>query len=362
MNIGDFYVFEAGDSSTPVAYNGEKIIASCLMRVTQENTPVCYFTANHGESFGDYEFMRILVEAGYMVAFIDLSSKEIPEDCELLITFDPKQDLIIADSVSSVSEVDKINEYMNAGGKYMVFLSADTFVSGSRANLERLLGEWGVKYMHEAGDDGIENCYVIKDRTNSLTIDGYTVLSETAKKGIGARMMDGLSGTNVFGNTTCIAFADGYVSDGNGNFIREINGISRTAAPLMLSHESAEAWTAGRAVARASGDPFVFMTMTTQACANGKQAYIIACASTAFASEDAMQSSVLGNSRTLMGIVSRIGKNNAPVDLVFKPFVSTEIESLTTSTANTVTAVFATVPTLVCLIIGAVVLIRRKNK
>jgi hypothetical protein len=74
-----------------------------------------------------------------------------------------------------------------------------------------------------------------------------------------------------------------------------------------------------------------------------------------------MQSSVLGNSRTITKLLGHMGKDNAPVDLVFKPFGSTEIESLTTSTANLITVILAAVPTLACLIVGVVVLVRRKN-
>ena len=33
MNLTDFFVYSYVDQTTPVAYNGEKIIASCLMRV-----------------------------------------------------------------------------------------------------------------------------------------------------------------------------------------------------------------------------------------------------------------------------------------------------------------------------------------
>ena len=361
MNLTDFFVFESTDSSTPVGYNGEKIIASCLMRVTQESSPMCYLTANHGETFGDYEFIRAVVESGYTVGFLDLSTADIPADCDLLVTFNPKQDLIISDSVSSSSEVDKLDEYMNAGGKYMVFLSADTFASGAHENLEGFLAEWGVKYMHQSGDEGIEECYLIKDSANSLTIDGYTVLAENASTGIGAEVMKGIGETNVFGNTTCIGYADGFVSDGEGNFVSSAAGKVRTIFPLMTSHSTAEAWANGRAVARASEDPFVLMSMSTQTCDNGEQAYLIASASTDFASESVMQSSVLGNSRTVTNLLSYMGKENAPVDLVFKPFGSTEIESLTTSTANLITVILAAVPALACLISGVVVLVRRKN-
>lgn len=363
MNLTDFYVYSINDSTYPTGYNGEKIISSCLMRVTQENTPVCYFTANHGEAFEDYEFMRIVVEAGYMAAFIDLSNQEIPENCDLLVTFEPKQDLIISDGASEISEVDKLNAYMENGGKYMVFLSADTFASGDRENLEDFLAEWGITYMHEkaAGEDGVENCYLVKDSANSLTVDGYTVLSENAKIGLGAQVMSALSDKNAFRNSTCIAFAEDFKSDGEGNYRTSIDGKERIASPLMQSHSTAEAWAGGRAVARASEEPFALMTMTTQVCDNGKTAYLVASASTEFATEEFMQSIALGNNRTLMGIISYMGKENAPVELSYKPFASTEITAFTVKDANTVTVLLAVIPALACLVLGTVVLIRRKN-
>ena len=56
-----------------------------------------------------------------------------------------------------------------------------------------------------------------------------------------------------------------------------------------------------------------------------------------------------------------MGKENAPVELVFKPFASTDIESLTTSSANTITLVLALVPALLFGVLGAVVTVRRRN-
>lgn len=364
MSLNDFYVYSVGGTDA-IGYNGEKIIASCLMRVTQADTPVCCFTANHGESMGDYELIRTVVEAGYAAQFIDLSTEEIPEDCDLLITFEPKQDLLISDGVSKISEVDKLNKYMENGGKYMVFLSADTFASGARENLESFLGEWGVTYMHEKaqGEDGVENCYLIKDSANSLTVDGYTILSESAKVGLGAEVMSSLSGKNAFRNATCIGYAEEFslVPDGNGERSAKINGKERTVFPLMQSYGTAEAWAGGRAVARASEEPFALMTMTVEKCENGKTAYLVASASTDFATEEFMQSIALGNNSTLMGIISYMGKDNAPVELYYKPFANTSITALTVKDANTITVLLAAIPTLICLVVGAVVIIRRKN-
>ncbi len=360
MTLSDFYIFETGNE-TPVAYNGEKIIASCLMRVTQSETPMCYLTVNHGEAYGDYEFLKMMTEAGYAVGFVDLYTQEIPEDCDILVTFDPKQDMAQKSGTVTVSEREKLDEYMSNGGKYMFFASADTFASGGFDNFESFLGDWGVVYRHETGDDGEENCYLVKDSANSLSVDGYTVLSEKAEFGLGAEVLSGTDLPTSFANSTYIKAAKDYaVSD--GGYVRVRDGITRTLSPLLLTHGSAEAWVDGRAVERASKDQFILMSMSTEQCENGRTAYLIASASVDFASEDAMQSSVLGNSRTLTAIVKYMGKANAPVELVFKPFNNTEIQSLTVRSANIITVVCCALPVIVFAALGTVVLVRRKQR
>ncbi len=360
MTLTDFYVFETGND-TPVAYNGEKIIASCLMRVTQSETPACYLTVNHGETYGDYEFVRMIVESGYSVGFVDLYTQEIPEDCDILVTFDPKQDMTEKSGAVTVSEREKLDSYMSRGGKYMFFASADSFASGGFDNFESFLSDWGVSYRHEMGDDGEENCYLVKDPANSLSVDGYTVLSKNADGGLGAQVLLGMNAPNSFANSTYIKASEGYFADGDG-YVREIDGRVRTMSPLLLSHASAEAWTDGRAVERASGEPFILMSMSAEKCENGRTAYLVASASVDFASEDAMQSSVLGNSRTLTAIVRYMGKGNAPVDLVFKPFNNEEIQSLTIRQANMITAAACTLPVVVFAVLGTAVLVRRKQR
>ncbi len=361
VNLKDMYIIESdGYNSSAVAYNGEKMIASCLMRVTQKDDPVCYLTLNHGEIWGDYEFVRMIAEAGYTVAFLDLYSEEIPEDCSLLVTFDPKKDMAASDTTSSVSEIEKLEAYMAKGGKYMVFLSADTFASGGFDNLEAFLASKGIKYMHESVDGGVEACYMIRDNANSLTVDGCTVLSKNADAGIGASALGSLSAPNSFGNATCISFAEGFRSDGKGNYVSSDGKI--TAAPLLISHDTAIAWANGRAVARASEGEFTLMSVSEQKCENGETGYLVASASVDFAAQEAMQSAVLGNSRTLTEIIRYMGKDNAPSTLVFKPFGETDIQSLTTRNANITAIILAALPALACATVGAVVLIRRRNR
>lgn len=360
ISLTDFYILDSYNSTTVTAYNGEKVLASSLMFVTQKETPVCYFTANHGETMDDYEFLRAVIEAGYAISYLDLSTEEIPDDCNLLVTFDPKQDLIVSDNVSASSEVDKLNEYMNNGGKYMIFLSADTFVSGARENLEGFMADWGIEYQHETGSDGVENCYMIKDPSHSLSVDGYTVLAEKATAGLGSEIFSEIDTASAFGNTTCIGFADGFESDGKGNYTKIVGNKTRTASPLMTTYASAEAWAGGRAVARAAEDPFVLMAISTQSCDNGEQACLVATASTDFAKGDSLKSAALSNNSALTYVFRHMGMDKAPVNLTVKTFGSTDIESLPTSRANTLTVLLTVIPAVACTGVGIFVLVRRK--
>ncbi len=354
--LRDFFVFPATNSSTPTAYNGEKRIMASLLRVVNENSPMCYFTMNHGETLSDYELMFMVADAGYNYSFIDLLNQDIPEDCDLLITYNPMQDLTIADDVSSIDEVEKLEKYMSEGGKYMVFASADTFVSGMHANLESFLGGWGVKYDHRTGDDGIELCYNIKDSWHSLSTDGYTILGV----GSGAELLGGSKKPNVFENATSISVSDGFVRGEDGSYSATIGGQVRKYTPLIYSYDTAEAWAGGKAVARADENPFTMMSISEQECEGGKTAYLVACGATAFGAEKYMQSIVYGNSDTMASVIKYMGKSDAPTSLTSKPFYTSQIQSITTAQANITTACLSVIPAVIVAVLGFVVLIKRR--
>ncbi len=360
VSIADFYIQETVDGTTAaVAYNGEKIIASCFLRVTQEDTPICYLTVNHGEVYEDYEFIRVITEAGYSVGTLDLYADEIPEDCDILLTYNPKKDLAAKDEVSVTSETEKLDAFMAQGGKYMVFVSSDTFASGGFDNLEGLLASWGIEYMHSTTDEGIEACRIVKDNANSLTTDGYTVLARPSENGITASLHGAAELKNSFGKTTYMSISEGFES--HGPVFMSSDG-KRVLSPLFMAQNTAVAWADGKAVARASDEDFMLMSLCEQSCDNGKTSYLLASASIDFASGDAMRSAVLGNSRTFTELLKYMGKENAPTTIVFKPFAETEIQSLTSRDATVITVILAATPAITVSAVGGVLLIRRKNR
>ncbi len=360
VSVKDLYITETVDDTTAnVAYNGEKVIASCFMRVTQGKTPICYLTINHGEVFEDYELIRIITEAGYSVGTLDLYADEIPEDCDILVTYNPKNDLASKNEVSLVSETEKLDSFMASGGKYFVFVSSDTFASGGFENFEGFLSSWGIKYMHSTTEEGVEACRIVKDDANSLTTDGYTVLAYVPANGITDKLSGAKELQNSFGGTTYMSVSEGFSS--NGTAYASSNG-GRVLYPLFLARNTAVAWADGKAVARASEEDFILMSLCEQDLENGEKAYLLASASIDFASGDAMQSSVLGNSRTLTELIKYMGKEDAPTSIVFKPFAQTEIQSLTSRNANIITVFLALVPAIAVSAVGGVLLIRRKNR
>ena len=352
--LKDFFQFSIRDSETPVAYNGEKRLAVAMKAVLSANAPVCYFTMNHGESMSDYSLMFAATDAGYMVNYLDSLSFDIPADCDLLISYNPVQDFAARDSVTGISEIEKLDAYLSRGGKMMVFVSADTFAAGSFGNLEGFLADWGVTFDHAKGASGVEECYSIRDTAHSLSTDGYTILGKVADTGRAGEMMRQVTGTVRLANATGISPADGWSVAGN-----QWSSGERTAYALLRSYPGAEAWAGGRAVAR-TDEGFNLITLT-QAGESGSAGSLLVCSSVEYAKEAAMQSGVYDNETLLLAAVEAMGKTDTPMHLASQPFSDRSIHILTTAAARRITVALAAVPAGLSLAVGLVVLVRRKT-
>ena len=61
---------------------------------------MAYLTVNHGETLYDNALLNLLTDAGYRYTYLDLMNFEIPEDCELLVTYNPAKDFAVNDGIS----------------------------------------------------------------------------------------------------------------------------------------------------------------------------------------------------------------------------------------------------------------------
>ena len=172
--LESFYTTNTEDD-TIWAYDGEKAFAASILSVTRAESPLACVTVNHREGFADSSLLKTLTDAGYKIDDVDLKNEEIPEECRLLVIFDPKDDFLVKDGTSDIDEIDKIDKFLDETNSMMVFVSPETPVL---KNLEEYLLEWGIKFDRHTDTAGVEHPYMIKDSQNSLTSNGFTLVSE----------------------------------------------------------------------------------------------------------------------------------------------------------------------------------------
>ena len=348
--LRDFFVFPAGDTENPTAYNGEKRFAVAMKAVVSPDAPVAYLTLNHGESTEDYALMYALTDAGYMINYLDALSFDIPEDCGLLVSYNPARDFTAEDGVSGYSELDKLDAYLHKGGKFLYFVSADTFAAGGFAHIEGYLEGWGVTFAHDTGAEGVEECFAIRDTAHSITTDGYTLLGQIPE-GSASEIMANVDGVIRVANATAIQIPEAF-APADGVYV---NG-TRTLTPLLRSYAGAEAWAGGRPVDR-TAEGYDLITLTTDASSG---ASVLVCTSTEFAIEATLQGGGYGNASFLLSALTAMGKEEVPVSLKSQPFSDDTIHILTTAQARSITVALVAVPVLAVTVWGLIVLIRRK--
>ena len=378
QTINSFFTFDQDDSSKVLGYSGEKKLASAILAVIKAESPIACVTINHGEIFTDTELLYLIQDSGYTVQFINLATEEIPEDCRLLVVYNPTSDFLVKDNVSDVSEIAKINSWLDEFNSMMVFMSPD---SPTLPNFEEYLEEWGIVFdRHTDTLSGETSPYMIKDTANSLTADGMTVLADYTTAGLGASihkdMRSVLSPAKIaFKNAMSISYGDNYEvvdhldEENSANNYRYgayySNGVSRQITDIFVSKPSAVAMAGGEQVASASDiDPFKLMTITRESHQitndDYDYSYVIACGSTDFASADTLTSNALGNSEVLVQTMRVIARETIVVDLGIKFFDVTEIETLTTAQANQYTVILTVVPAVIMLGLGVFVVVRRR--
>lgn len=131
------------DSNDILMYEGEELIAGAISLCTSGNLPTVYFLSGYGDTtIEDYSIYRDEIRTdNYSVEELDLSSVDsIPQNAAILYLAAPKRDI-------SVSDRDKLSEYIDNGGAISMLLSpCDT--EGRFENIEYLLSkfELGMHY------------------------------------------------------------------------------------------------------------------------------------------------------------------------------------------------------------------------
>lgn len=384
------------DSEAPWAYNGEKRFAASILSVTRAEAPICCITTNHGEDIYNADgsinpkytaFVSLVRGAGYNPMPINLESEEIPADCRMIITFNPKEDFRAFGNMSegTTNEIEKLDRFLDGSNSFMFIGNPDT---PALTNLDEYLEEWGVKLskVNIAGDSVGE---IIRDDVMNTDEDGYSVIGQYATEGKGAAITEDILSLSyppkaVFAKSGHIVAPESYsktyvlANEEKGIEPYEFykyykNGVSRNMYNVFTSYDSAESLVDGKVYDMASSDKlFSLMTITEEIReiqedsynTVNNASYVMAVASTEFFTNDALNSKSFGNTDILLSALRHTSREIIPVNIDIKPFYIYDVQQglLTQKQATTYMLILAIVPTVIILSVGAVICVKRKNK
>ncbi|MBQ7354228.1 MAG: Gldg family protein [Clostridia bacterium] len=408
-NTMDFYIADSVDSEVPWGYKAEKNFLRGIKAVTRAEAPICALTVNHGEPFATEEgkakyseFLKVLENAGYDVAFVDLSKEDLPANCRLIITFDPQTDFVSSFMGEGVSEVSKIEKHLADAYSYMVFVDADT---PKLPVMEEYLEEWGIAIDRYSTTDANGNkttgTFEMIDPDFSLNLAGTAVIGQYATTAFGSTLTDdmrekGGSPKVIFGNAVSLSYSPtyrtSYIVPTEENGVTEAftygfynkNGETRNIFDVFSTGAGAYAYAKsnGERIKDAQGedlivntynpqDPYRLMTITRQSRTIGEDqgytsvndsSYVCAIGSTDFASNELLSGNAYGNTDILLSVLRTIGGEVEPVGISWKYLHETAIDTnyYTTAQATVWTVVLALIPALTLSVAGIYVLVRRK--
>ncbi len=362
--------------STIVGYNGEQRLVSAILSVTQTEVPVACVTTNHGEKeSANFAYItQTLQDAGYDVQELNLAEKSIPDDCRLLVVFDPQDDFLAKDEFGRTSELTKLERFLDGDNAMMVFFDHET---EELVEFEAFLHEWGIGIARE----DLSNVLVKEDNANSYDAEGYITVAEYVEKGLGSSLTQQLRNKNtpkpmVFGNVTPLANTyDVTYNSNEGTWVATYsqNGISRISYDVFTSSKNAKGMANGRELSQekleelglftsAEERVFSYMRVTSETRIDENNdmhnSYVLACGSTDFAY--GVSNTQYGNHTMLTYACSVIGRSEVSVSLDCKYFSDSEISNITSAEANQYTVVLTVVPAAVIFVAGVYIIVRRK--
>ena len=337
----DFFTIDG--EGNPIAYCGEEVFTSMALWVTKKDHPTAYFTTAHSEKT-DATFARALAAAGYKIGTVNLRREAVPDDCALLIISSPQSDFERSAEGSGVtSELDRIRAYTQDGGD--LFVSLDPYLKTPLPSLESFLAEYGIAMSHSE-IDGKSYANVVKDDSQAITTDGYTLVGYFAEHPIANQL-----------KARVRTFCDGDVLLSRSAALE----LSGDAVPLLTSSASAALYAAGETVDTAGSYVLAACSVKTT---EDKQSSLFVVPSIYMTASDAMLSNTYVNKEFIYSIFEVLyGVDGAmPYGARAVAFSGgTLLENLTMLEARIFT-VIALLPALAATVVGIVILKKRKNR
>ena len=399
-NVSSFYYQDDGKDYA-WAYNGEQKLSAMILSITRAEAPICAITVNHGESLfaadggvkEEYStFIKLIGGAGYDIVYLDLERDEIPANCRMMITFDPQSDFKAYGSLgeSGVSEIEKLDKYLEGSNAFFYICSR---VTPEHKNLEEYLSEWGIAVARADNGTGVLENYAVRDTQSCTDVGrGDIVIGKYGEEGVSDGLTHDLQNQSyppmvLFGNSTAIKPSESYVKNyvpadpENGveayaYYSYFHNGVSRMITNVFSSYDTASAYVGGEVYEIAADENlFGLMTVTkesrikqeTNYTSIDRSSYVLSLASTDFLTNDALDSAAYGNTDVVLSALRRTGGEAVPANVNLKAFYIYDIDGaennpLFVAEATTWLAWLTIVPAAITLVVGSVVVIRRRKR
>ena len=339
-----FYKFAESDGSM-FAFDGEFQITSAILQLCYDN-PIAYFTVGHGETTTSSKLSGLFGAAGYDVRTIDLSKEEIDPSAQVILINGPRYDFMGA--YDEVDEVTKIANFLDAHGNLMVFMDPQAMGTQDFPELSQFLSEWGIAFDRS----------VMKDAYNSISADGFSIVSEYAATGLGSSLTTSLRTLETIPKTI-VRYAMPI------NILWETKPIdqsTRTVAPVLFSPATTQKYAFGDENTAIADGPFNLVTVTQDHMYINNEPFtslVLVAGTTLFTDQAYLSSNAYGNEDVIYAAMKAMGRQKVPINIDFRLFEDNSLD-VTVAQANMWTIVFVAVLPVITLILGGVVYFRRR--
>ncbi len=336
----DFFTLDA--SGNIMAYNGEEVLASMISWVLESEHKSAYYTTYHGE-VADISLRTMLICSGYNVQTVNLKEKEVPDDADVVVISNPKNDFERAAEGSNIrTEIERLRTYLGRGGN--LYVALDPY--GNRLPvLEGFLSEHGIK-ISTYEREGRQYRNMVRDTDNAITSDYFTLVADLAESDYSKAVSDELrkytdSGVLV---SSCAALE-----------------VSGRAQPLLLSSASSSTYAGGEVTS--DKGRFCLSAVSSALDENGNEAgRIMVVPSIYLTASDSLVSGGYANRDFIYAVLDTLFDSHGVPYGCNTVFYTTEtLENLTMQSARIYTTLIMLVPVAIA-ILGAVVIIKRKNR
>jgi hypothetical protein len=145
--------------TTSFYFVGENYISGAIQYVKDGFNPSICFLRGHGEIDKEEKFttlVSMLESYNYDVQDLNISTGEIPENCEIIIVASPTSDF-------TSEETDKINEFLDNGGNIIFMLSPNDDTSELYTNINNIMGNYGIYMDYDIVKETDEDMYYSDD-------------------------------------------------------------------------------------------------------------------------------------------------------------------------------------------------------